>query len=88
MCVHSDITRTERCLTDRDALDVEDQVRVGGDVRRRTLLAVCERSGDGKTTLTTWGHASDTDVPTLDNLTDTELEGEGLSLLVGCIYCQ
>jgi hypothetical protein len=70
-------------LTDRDALDVEDQVRVGGNVRGRTLLAVCERSGDGEATFTTGGHTCDTDVPALDDLADTELEGEWLALLVG-----
>jgi hypothetical protein len=74
-------------LTDGDALDVEDQVRVGRNVRGRTLLSVCERGGNGKTTLTTGGHASDTDVPALDDLADTELEGEWLALLVGCIRC-
>jgi hypothetical protein len=77
--------RYKRRSTDRDALDVEDQVRVGGNVRGRTLLAVCERGGDGKATLTTWGHAGDTDVPALDDLADTELEGEWLALFVGCM---
>jgi hypothetical protein len=72
-----------RRLTDRDALDVEDQVRVGRDVRGRTLLSVCERGGNGKTTLATGGHAGDTNVPALDDLADTKLEGEWLALLVG-----
>lgn len=76
------VSQAER-LTDRDALDVEDQVRVGGNVRGRTLLAICERSRDGKTTFTTGGHAGDTDVPALDDLADTELEGKWLALLVG-----
>jgi hypothetical protein len=77
------ITWYRRRLTDRDALDVEDQVRVGRDVRGRTLLAVCERSGDGEATFTARGHAGDTDVPALDNLADAKLEGEWLALLVG-----
>jgi hypothetical protein len=74
-----------RRLTDRDTLDVEDQVRVGGNVRRRTLLAICERSGNGKAALTSGGHTGDTDVPALDDLADAELEREWLALLVGCL---
>lgn len=74
-----------RYLTDGDALDVEDQVRVRWDVRGRALLAVCKRSRNGKTTLSASGHAGDTNVPALDDLADTELEGEWLALLVGCI---
>jgi hypothetical protein len=70
-------------LVDRDTLDVEDQVRVGGDVRGSTLLSIGHASGDGKAALTTGSHASDTDVPALDDLADTELEGERLTLLVG-----
>lgn len=73
-------------LTDRDALDVEDQVRVRRNVRGSTLLAVSHRRRDGKTTLAPGGHASDTDVPTLDDLTDTKLEREWLALLVGCVF--
>lgn len=76
-CTHS------RSLVDRDTLDVEDQVRVGGDVRGSTLLAVSHRGGDGEATLATSGHASDTDVPALDDLADAELESERLALLVG-----
>jgi hypothetical protein len=76
------LTRT--CLTDRDALDVEDQVGVGGNVRGRALLAVRKRGGDGEATLTAGGHAGDTDVPALDDLADAELEGERLALLVCC----
>lgn len=79
--------RTHSCLTglvDRDALDVEDQVGVGGNVRGSTALAVGHGSGDGEATLAAGGHASDTDVPALDDLADAELEGKGLALLVGC----
>lgn len=72
-------------LSDRNALDIEDQVRVGRNVRGSTLLAVSHRGGDSKTTLTASSHASDTDVPALDHLADTELEREWLALLVGCL---
>jgi hypothetical protein len=72
-------------LVDRNALDVEDQVRVGRNVRGSTLLAVRHGGGNGEAALTTSGHASDTDVPALDDLANTELEGERLTLLVGCI---
>lgn len=71
-------------LADRNALDVEDQVGVGWDVRGSTLLAVCKRGGDRQATLTTSGHAGNTNVPALDDLADAELEGERLALLVGC----
>jgi hypothetical protein len=74
---------TAQRLADRDALDVEDQVRVGGNVRGSTTLAVRKSGGDGEATLATGRHAGDTDVPALDDLTDTELEGERLALLVG-----
>jgi hypothetical protein len=80
-CTNVDVT-VQR-LADRDALDVEDQVRVGGNVRGSTALAVRKSGGDSEATLATGGHASDTDVPALDDLTDTELEGERLALLVG-----
>ena len=73
---------TQRCLRDRDALDVEDQVRVGGNVRGSTLLAVFESGRNGETALAASSHASNTDVPALDDLADTELEGERLTLLV------
>jgi hypothetical protein len=75
----------KQSLTDGDALDVEDQVRVGRDVRRCTLLAVCHRGGDGEATLAASGHASDTDIPALDDLANTELEGKRLALLIGCV---
>jgi hypothetical protein len=70
-------------LTNRDALDVEDQVRVGGNVRRCALLAVRKRGRDSETTLATGSYASDTNVPALDYLAGTELERERLALLVG-----
>jgi hypothetical protein len=73
-----------RNLVDSNALDVEDELRVRGNVRRRALLAVRERSGDGEATLAAGRHAGDADVPALDDFADAELEGEGLALLVGC----
>lgn len=72
-----------QCLVDRNALDVEDQVRVGGDVRGSALLAIRHGGGDGEATLAAGGHACDADVPALNDLADAELEGEGLALLVG-----
>ena len=84
---HRTVGRPRLCvcgpLVDRDTLDVEDQVRVGGNVRGSTLLSIGHAGRDGKAALTTGSHASDTDVPALDDLTDTELEGERLTLLVG-----
>jgi len=74
---------TVQRLADRDALDVEDQVRVRGNVRGSTTLAVRKSGGDGETTLATGCHASDTDVPALDDLANAELERERLALLVG-----
>lgn len=71
-----------RNLLDLEELDIKDELGVGGDAGE-SLLAVCEGGRDGDTTLTTDSHAGDTNVPTLDNLTLAELEGEGLALLVG-----
>jgi len=85
LCRRNDFTCKGDALTNRDALDVEDQVGVGWDVRGRTLLAVCERSGDSEATFTSGGHAGDTDVPAFDDLADAELEGKWLALLVGCV---
>ncbi len=75
----------EMCLSDRDALDIEDQVRVGRDVRGSALLAVSHRGRDSEATLAASSHASDTNIPTLDDLAGTELEREWLALLVGCM---
>lgn len=69
-------------LIDRDHLDVEDKDRVGRNARE-VLLAVGEVGRDRDATLAANLHTSDTDVPTLDHLTGTELEGERLALLVG-----
>ena len=72
-------------LVDRNALDIEDQVGVGRNVRGRTLLSVRHRGGEGEATLAASGHTSDTDVPAFDDLANAELEGKGLALLVGCV---
>jgi hypothetical protein len=76
-----------RCLDDHlfdgDHLDFENKVRVGRNVRRSSLLAVAEMGGNGNLALTANLHAGNTNVPALDDLADTELEGEGRSLLVG-----
>lgn len=71
-----------RNLLNLEELDIKDELGVGGDAGE-SLLAVCEGGRDGDTTLTTDSHAGDTNVPTLDDLTLAELEGEGLALLVG-----
>ena len=69
-------------LLDLEELDVEDKLRVGRNAGE-SLLAVCERRRDGDATLTTDSHAGDTNVPALDDLATSELEGERLALLVG-----
>jgi hypothetical protein len=69
-------------LLDLNTLDVEDQGGVLGDAGER-LRAVGVVGRDGDTSLTTNLHAGNTDVPALDDLTGTELEAEGLALLVG-----
>jgi hypothetical protein len=71
----------------RETLDVEDQVGVGGDIWRSTLLAVCQIRGNGETTLAASSHANNTKVPSLDDLTNTKLERERLALLVGYTVC-
>lgn len=73
---------TSSTLLDLEELNVEDKLGVGGNAGEG-LLAVCKRRRDGDTTLTTDSHAGDTDVPTLDDLALSELEGERLALLVG-----
>lgn len=75
--------QAKRRLADGDALDIEDQVRVGRNVRGSTLLSVCKRCWNGKTALRARGHAGDTNVPALDDLAYTELEREWLALFVG-----
>lgn len=83
--IYTRTANATNCLTDRDALDVEDQVRVGGNVWWCALLAVCKVGGNGQSALATRSHASDTNVPALDDLANTKLEREWLALLVGCI---
>lgn len=69
-------------LLDLKELDIEDELRVGGDTGE-SLLAVGQVRRDRDAALTTGGHTSNTDVPTLDDLALAQLEGEWLSLLVG-----
>lgn len=57
-------------LSNRQELDVEDQVGVAWNWAG-TLFAVSEMCGNGDSSLTASSHASDTDVPTLDDLADT-----------------
>ena len=69
-------------LFDLQKLNIEDELGVAGDAGE-SLLAVGELRRNGDTTLTTGGHAGNTNVPALDDLTLTQLEGERLALLVG-----
>ena len=71
-------------LLDLEKLDVEDKLAVGGDARQ-SLAAVGKMCGNTQTTLATDGHAGNTDIPSLDDLTLAELEGKWGSLLVCCI---
>lgn len=70
-------------LFDLEKLDVEDQGAVGRDARK-SLAAVGKVSRNADSTLTTDSHASNTNVPTLNDLSGTKLEAERLALLVGC----
>jgi hypothetical protein len=78
----SDVVEKAARLLDLEELNVEDQLRVRRDARE-ALLAVCQLRWDGDTALATDSHASDADVPALDNFTLSEFETKGLSLLVG-----
>ncbi|KAF1736493.1 hypothetical protein CRV24_002099 [Beauveria bassiana] len=69
-------------LLDLEQLDVKGQRAVGGNAGQ-SLAAVGEIGGDSQATLATNRHADDTDVPALDDLALTNLEGKGLALLVG-----
>lgn len=69
-------------LFDLKELDIKDQLRVSRDARE-SLLAVCEVRRNRDATLSTNGHASNTDVPALDDLTLAKLEAERLALFVG-----
>lgn len=73
---------TARSL-DLEELDIEDQCAVTGDAGHATG-AVGKVSRDGQTTLAADGHADNTNIPALDDLALTGLEGERLALLVGC----
>lgn len=70
-------------LLDLKQLDIEGQLAVGGDARH-AAGAISEVGRNGQASLTTNGHANDADVPALDDLSLTGLEGERLALLVGC----
>lgn len=81
--LRSGTKRSCPCLVERDHLDVEDEGRVGGDAGERRL-AVGQVGGDGYPALGANRHAGDTNVPALDDIASTELEGERLALLVRC----
>lgn len=65
-------------VLDIQQLDVEDKGRVGWNTWQ-LLGSIGSLRWDSKTTLTTNLHAEDTCVPTLNDLLDTESEGEWLS---------
>lgn len=65
-----------------EALDVEDQIRVGGNIAY-TLVPIGQLGWDGDATLSANGKTEDTNVHALDDLTRSDLESEWLSLLVG-----
>lgn len=65
-------------------LNIEDQGAVARNATH-ALAAIGLAGRDGQTTLTTDGHALDTNVPALNDLALTQLEGERRSLLVGCV---
>jgi hypothetical protein len=69
-------------LVDLDDLDVEDEGGAARDVWGSATGTVGVVGGDGDPALGANGHAGDTDVPALDDLAATELEGERLALLV------
>lgn len=71
-------------LLDLEELDIEGQGAVGRDAWD-TLAAVGVVSGNGQSALATDGHASNADVPSLDDLALSELEGEWCPLLVCCV---
>jgi hypothetical protein len=75
------LASSKHSLLDLQQFDVEDEGAVRGDARKG-LAAVCEVCGDGQSSLSTNGHASNTDIPALDDLTSSELEHEWLTRLV------
>lgn len=70
-------------LLNLEELNVKDQSGVGWDAGE-ALLAVGEVCGNCQSSFTTNGHACNTDVPTLDHFTSSELETERLAFLVCC----
>lgn len=70
-------------LLDAQQLDVKDERRVAGNARKR-LVSIGHLGGNSDATLSTSGHAGETEIPALDDLTSAELEAERAALLVGC----
>lgn len=68
-----------------EELNVEDQRAVGRDARK-ALAAVGEVGRNRQTALATNGHASNADIPALDDFTLSELKGEWGTLLVCCFH--
>lgn len=69
-------------LLDLQELDIKYQGGVARDTRLRSA-AVGQLGGDGDAALSAHLHALETNLPSLDDLTLAETEGERLALLVG-----
>lgn len=76
-----------RNLVNFKELDVENQSAIGWN-SRQCLLAIGKIGWDSDSSLAANGHASDTNIPTLDDLASAKFEREGLSTLVCYYSCQ
>jgi hypothetical protein len=63
-------------------LEVEDEFRVGRNLWWCAFASITEIRGNGQPSLATNSHSSNTDIPSFDDFTDTELEAERFPLLV------
>lgn len=70
-------------LLDLQELDIEHQGAVGRN-SGLSFAAIRRLGGDSKSTLTTNGHAGNTNIPALNDLALAELECERLAGFVGC----
>ena len=70
-------------LLDFKHLEIKDELRVGRNIRRRSLFAVAQVSWDGDTTLATDCHAGYAYVPAFDDGAVADGEGEGFAFFVG-----
>ena len=72
-------------LRDCKQFEVEDELRVWWNVRRRSLAAVSVMRWNGDSSFAANRHASDTDVPTLDHFAGAEFESERFPFFVCCL---